>query len=134
VNKIETGCIHLEFVVTGELSEERDVVFRADFLGETERLSRKSLEGRGALGIYGESDCIVMITAYGDRRDSFHPLDDLMRSWPIVHQIANAPELVKFPLGQGFERSQIRVDVGNDDDFHKVLSIWRRNTTESGAC
>jgi hypothetical protein len=122
VNQIETGCIHLELVVAGERSEERDVVFCANVLCETERLSRKSLEGRGALGIYGESDCIVMITAYGDRRDSFHPLDDLMRSWPIVHQIANAPELVKFSLGQGFKRSQIRVDIGNDHNFHKVLS------------
>jgi len=106
-------------VVAGERSEERDVVFRADFLGETERLSRKSLEGRGASGIYRKSDCIVMITAHGDCRDSFHPLDDLMRSWPIVHQIADTPELVKFPLWQGLQRGQICVNVGNDDKFHK---------------
>jgi hypothetical protein len=123
VNQIETGCIHLELVVAGERSEERDVVFRAYFLGETERLSRKSFEGRGALGIYRKSDCIVMITAHGDCRDSFHPLDGFMWSWPIVHQIADTPELVKFPLGQGFERCQIRVNIGNDDNFHKLLSI-----------
>ena len=109
-------------MVAGEPSEEPDVVFRADVLGETERLSRKSLEGRGALGIYRKSDCIVMITAHGDGRDSFHPLDDLMRFWPVVHQIADTPELVKFPLGQGFERCQIRVNIGNDDNFHKLLS------------
>jgi len=83
-------------------SEERDVVFRADFLRETECLSRKSLEGRGASGIYRKSDCIVMITAHGDRRGSLHPLDHFMRPWSVVHQIADTPELVKFPLGQGF--------------------------------
>ena len=111
--------------MNGKISQELQVFFRANLLGITERLGCQSLEGQGALGINGEPGRMVMIAANCNCSVALHPLDGFMWSWPIVHQIANAPKLVEIALRKGFQRRQIGMNIGNDDDLHRTPSLWR---------
>jgi hypothetical protein len=67
---------------------------------------------------------MVMVSSNRNCGPICDPLDDLMGLWPIVHEIANAPQLVVVVLGKRFQRSQVGVNIGNDDYLHKHLSIW----------
>jgi hypothetical protein len=68
---------------------------------------------------------MVMIATDGNRSMVSHPFDDLIGFWPIVHQIADTPELVEVPLRQCFESGKVGVYVRNDDNFHKSPGLWR---------
>jgi hypothetical protein len=34
-----------------------------------------------------------------------------MRPWPVIHEVAYAPELVEVPLGKSFQSGQIGMNI-----------------------
>ena len=119
----------------GESSEELDVVFRANFLGETERLSRKSLEGQGALGINGEPGCIVMITAHGDGRDCVLPtgrLHEVLAHSPPDRQCTRVGRNSR--SGRASSAAKLEWISETMTIFTKSPALRRTNTAEPASC
>jgi hypothetical protein len=75
---------------------------------------------------------MIVVATNGNCSIMLHPLDDFMGSWTIVHQIAHAPKLVEISLRKCFQRRQIGVNVGNDDNLHKASSVWRTRSLMVG--
>ena len=64
----------------------------------------------------------VVVAAHADGAQLAEPRDDLVGVRPVAHDVAQVPHLVHgWDRGEdGVERDQVRVDVGEDGDAHRV--------------
>jgi hypothetical protein len=124
VDQIEPSRIHSDFPMNREISEICEVLFRAHVLRIAQRLRCQLLEWWRTLRIHGESGCVIMVAADSNGGILFNPLNDLVGTWSIVHQVAYRPELIEIPLRKSFQSGQIGMNVGYDDDSHKAPSFW----------
>ena len=125
MNQVEPGRVQHRLATDGKIPQEPDVVFCQNLLCKAKRLLCEPLKWRRTLWVNGEPGCMIVVATNGNCSIMLHPLDDFMGSWTIVHQIAHAPKLVEISLRKCFQRRQIGVNVGNDDNLHKASSVWR---------
>jgi hypothetical protein len=92
-----------DFFLSGEVSQKRKIIFRADPLRVTYGFGRKVLVQKGALWINAEPYRVIVVSTNRGRGMVPDPLNHLMRSWTIVDKIAQTPELVIVVLRESFE-------------------------------
>jgi hypothetical protein len=86
--------------------------------------------GEGTLRINIEPYRLIMVSADQSRSMIPDPLNHLVRSRAVIDKVAQAPELIEALLGEGFEGSEIAVNIRDDGYLHETE--LRANECEGG--
>jgi hypothetical protein len=62
---------------------------------------------------------MIVISANYNRCLLSDPLDNFVRTWPVVDKIADAPQLVKIALRQCIQSREVAMNIGDDDDLQR---------------
>jgi hypothetical protein len=111
VDQIKPRCPDQNFFLNQLISQEFEITWRADRPRVSHGLGCEVFVGGGTLRINIEPDRLIMVSADRIRSVMPDPLNHLMRSGPVIDEIAQAPELIKALLWKGFEGSEIAVNI-----------------------
>jgi hypothetical protein len=95
MDQAKPGCADQNFFLDWQISQELKIAFRTNRPRVLHGLGREVFVGRGALWIDIKPHRLIMVSADHNRSMMPDPLNRLMRSWAVIDEIAQTPEVIK---------------------------------------
>ena len=111
MDEIKPRCPDQNLVLNRLASQEFEITLRAGRPRVAHGLGCEVFVGGGTLRINIEAHRLIMVSADHGRSMMPDPLNHLMRSRPVIDEIAQAPEVIKALLRKGFDGSEIAVNI-----------------------